>query len=69
MHWLRVLDSAVLGGELGRKKAAGKVLKTACFPFFFFFLTLFRAEVQGCMISYWATGAAIAMYSHLTGCE
>lgn len=66
MHWLRVLDSAVLGGELRRKKAAGKVLKTVCFPFF---LTLFRAEVQGCMISYWATGAAIAMRSHLTGCE
>lgn len=36
MHWLCVLDSALLKGELRRKKAARKVLKIACFPFNFF---------------------------------
>lgn len=51
MHWLCVLDSSLLGGELRRKKAAGKVLKTACFPFNF--LSVFRAAVQGCMSSCW----------------
>lgn len=35
MHWLCVLDSALLKGELRRKKAARKVLKIACFPFNF----------------------------------
>jgi len=48
MHWLCVLDSGLLGGELRRKKAAGKVLKTACFPFNF--LLVFRAAVYECVV-------------------
>lgn len=51
MHWLCVLDSGLLGGDLRRKKAAGKVLKTACFSCFFWLA--FRAAVQVCMSSCW----------------
>lgn len=66
MHWLCVLDCALLKGELRRKKAAGKDLKIACSPLYFFW-TVFGAGLQCCMILCW--DSAIAMPSHLTRYE